>query len=489
MRRVLAVTVALLLVLAGVLLVRAASLPSLQPEAEALEPLVVDEDGAVARLAGAVRFATISEEDRSRTDTAAFRAFHAYLEASFPRTHRALRVDTVGGLSLLYTWGGADPDLPPVVLMAHQDVVPADSTGSWTHPPFGGVVADGHVWGRGTLDDKGSLVAILEAVETLLGSGFLPLRTVHLAFGHDEEIGGTRGAAAMARTLDARGVDQYALVLDEGGAVVRGMIPGMEGAAALVGIAEKGYADVELVVEGRGGHSSTPPRETAVGILARALARLEEHPFPVRLAGPTEAMFTWLAPEMPLVPRALFANLWLTRPAVERILVSGPTTAATVRTTTAPTMLSGSEKPNVLPLRARAVVNHRILPGETRATVVERVREVVDDDRVAARLLGEDGADPSPVSRVDGRAFRTLARTIREVLGPDEVVVAPYLVLGGTDAKHFASRSDRVYRFLPAPVGDGDLARMHGVDERLAVASHLTAVRFYHRLLENVAGG
>ncbi len=488
MRRVLAVVAVLLVVLAGVLAGRALTLPSLQPEAEPLEPLRLDEAGAVARLAGAVRFPTVSWEDRDRTDTAAFRAFHAYLEASFPQVHQALRVDTVGDLSLLYTWGGEDGDLPPVVLMAHQDVVPAEGAG-WTHPPFAGVVEGGWVWGRGTMDDKGSLVAILEAVETLLDAGFRPLRTVHLAFGHDEEVGGVRGAAAVARTLAARGVDEYALVLDEGGAVVRGMVPGMDGSAALVGVAEKGYLNVELVVEGAGGHSSTPPRETAVGILARALARLEGDPFPARLAGPSEAMFRWLAPEMPLGPRTLFANLWLTRPLVEWMLASEPATAAAVRTTTAPTMLEGSEKPNVLPLRARAVVNHRILPGETRASVVERVRAVVDDPRVAVRPVEEGSSDPSPVSGVDGRAFRTLGRTIREVLGPEEAVVAPFLLMAGTDAKHFAALSDRVYRFLPAPVGPEDLARMHGVDERLSAESHLTAVRFYHRLLENAAGG
>jgi len=480
----------LLALLVIVLLVRGATLSSLQPQVDPLPPVAVDEEGVVARLSEAVRIATISPQDPADRDSAAFLAFHALLEERWPRVHQRLARETVNGLSLLYTWEGRDSSLEPVVLMAHQDVVPVEPerVAAWSHPPFQGEVAQGYVWGRGTMDDKASLVAILEAVEMLLAEGFQPRRTVYLVFGHDEEVGGDRGAAAMAALLEERGVEEYALVLDEGGAVVRDMIPGMAGAAALVGIAEKGYVNVELLVDREGGHSSSPPASTAIGILSRAVTRLEEDPFPARLDGPSREMFRWLAPEMPLPARTAFANLWLSGPLLRRALLAEDASAAMLRTTTAVTVVEGGGKANVLPTRARAVVNHRIRPGETMESVLERDRRVVADPRVGVRLNDLLGDEPSPVSDVEGPAFVELATTIREVLADENVVVAPYLVIGGTDAKHFARASSNVFRFLPAPVGDGDLQRMHGLDERLPVTALFTSVRFYHRLLQRFAG-
>lgn len=479
--------VGLLVLLVAVLVWRADHMPSRQAPPEAALDIAVDGDAAAERLAGAIRFPTISHERVEDTDTAAFLALHDYFETTYPLVHAGLARETVAGLSLLYTWEGTDPRAEPVVLMGHMDVVPVipGTEQDWEHGAFSGDVVDGEVWGRGSMDDKVSVVSILEAVEALLAEGYRPRRTVYLAFGHDEEVGGVRGAAAIARLLSERGAPPYALVLDEGGAVVRDMIPGVDGPVAIVGIAEKGYVNLQLLVEGPGGHSSVPPPHTNIGILAQAIHRLEENPFPARFEGVAETMFGYLAPEMSLGARLAFANLWLTRTPVTHLLQRSPETASMVRTTTAVTIVEGGVKANVLPITARAVVNHRIMPGETRESVLERVRRVIDDERVQVSIHGDEGVDPSPVSNVEGAAFQMLARTIRQTMAPEEVVVTPYLVMGGTDAKHYSGTSDAVFRFLPAPVGAEAMELAHGTNERMSVVGLVASIRFFQQLIRN----
>jgi carboxypeptidase PM20D1 len=477
----------LIVVLAAVVSVRAVRLPSLQGEAQTPVSIDVDADAAVARFAGAIRIPTISNERVEDTDTAAFVAMHQYFADHYPLVHERLTRETVADLSLLYTWQGTDPELDPVVLMGHQDVVPVipGTEADWTHPPFSGDVADGAVWGRGSMDDKVSVVAILEAVEALLAQGFQPRRTTYLAFGHDEEVGGVRGAAAIARLLEERGAEPYAFVTDEGGAIVKGMIPGIEKAVAIVGVGEKGYVNLELRVDGPGGHSSSPPAQTNIGILAEAISELEEDPFPARFEGPSQLLFDYLAPEMAFGPKAVFANLWLFRPAVAWALAGSPETAAMVRTTTAATIINGGVKANVLPITASATVNFRIMPGETMQTVLERVRAVIDDDRVQVSIKGDEGVDPSPVSDPTAPQFQMLARTIRQVMSGEDVVVAPFLVPGGTDAKYYSGRSNAVFRFIPATLEASAMSLAHGTNERMPVESYLSSVRFFQQLIRN----
>lgn len=450
---------------------------------EAVQP-PVDAQAAAARLAGALRFPTVSHQEAARVDSGAFRGLHAYLAEAFPRVHAALRRDTVGGLSLLYTWPGQDSTLEAVLLMAHQDVVPADDSldARWRHPPFAGVVAEGAVWGRGALDDKSGVVGMLEAAELLLAEGFRPRRTVYLAFGHDEEVGGARGAAAIAARLQAEG-RRLAFVLDEGGLVTDGAPLGLGRPVALVGVAEKGYLSLTLSAEDAGGHSSTPPRLTAAGRVARAVAALQANPFSARLDGATALLFDAVGPHLPFAQRLAFANLWLMRPLVLQQLAAQPTTDAMIRTTTAPTMLQGSAKDNVLPTRATAVVNFRILPGETVAGVTERARRVVGDAAVALAPLGV-AMEPSPVSDVGGEAYRMLAHTIRQTAAPD-VLVAPYLVVGATDSRHFLPLTASVFRFNGAAVTPEELDGMHGLNERVSVAAYARAVGFFYQLLRN----
>ena len=480
----------LLVMVAGIVSIRAVRLPSLQGDAQAPVSIEVEADAAVQRFAGAIRIPTISHERVEDTDTAAFLALHQYFQDSYPLVHQHLTRETVADLGLLYTWEGSDPGLEPVVLMGHQDVVPVipGTEGDWTHAPFSGDVADGAVWGRGSMDDKVSVVAILEAAEALLAEGYQPRRTIYLAFGHDEEVGGVRGASGIARLLGERGAEPYAFVLDEGGVIVRGMIPGIDKPVAIVGVSEKGYVNLELRVDGPGGHSSAPPAQTNIGILAEAISELEEHPFPARFEGAAQGLFDYLAPEMSFLPKAVFANLWLFRPVVVWGLERSPQTAAMVRTTTAVTIVGGGVKANVLPITASAIVNHRIMPGETKETVLERVRAVIDDERVQVSIHGDEGVDPSPVSDSSGPPFQMLAKTIRQVMGGEEVVVAPFLVPGGTDAKYYSGRSTNVFRFIPATVAADALELAHGTNERMPVDGFLCSIRFFQQLIRNVDG-
>jgi carboxypeptidase PM20D1 len=485
MKRALVALLAVLVLLLAVMLVRTARFGAEEVQAPAAAAYTAPA-GAAERLAEGIRIPTVSNQDSARFGTAAFAAFHALLRQRFPRVHGGLRRETVAGYSLLYTWPGADPRLPPVLLMGHMDVVPVEpgTEARWARPPFSGALQGGFVWGRGALDDKVSVMGTLEAVEMLLAEGFAPRRTVLLAYGHDEETGG-RGAQATAALLRGRGVRPW-MVVDQGGVIGRGLMPGVERPTALVGIAEKGFVSVELEVETEGGHSSMPPRHGSIGRLSAAIARLEDAPLPARLDGPALQLFGRVGPEMPFAQRMVFANLWLTRSLVIRTLAGAPSSNAMIRTTTAPTIFQAGTKENVLPSRARAVVNFRILPGDSVAGVVAHVRRTVADTSIRVRAMETFSSEPSPVSRTDGEPFRVLERSIRQS-APD-AVVAPYLVVGGTDARHYAGLSDAVYRFIPVRMEQADLDRIHGTDERIAVRDYEAAIGFYRQLLLNAAG-
>ena len=484
MSKIVAALAVLLLALAIVVAVRTARLAPVARDARQQVALPLQNDSLLAQhLAGAIRFRTISMQD-SGPALAPMRAFHAYLAQTFPRTYATLEHEIVPPANLLFRWAGTDSTLEPIVMMSHMDVVPveAGTESGWTHPPFSGDLADGFVWGRGSLDDKVGVLGALEAVEQLVARGHRPRRTVYLAFGDDEEVEG-HGAAAIVALLKSRGVHPL-VAIDEGSAIVRGVIPNITRPVGLIGIAEKGHMSVRLAVQGAGGHSSMPPARTAVGVLARAIDRLETHPLPARLDEAVAGMLTELGREMPLSSRMAMANLWLTRPLVIRMLARAPATDATLRTTTAPTMIQGSPKENVLPIRAQAIVNFRIIPGETPETVLEHVRRVVDDTTVSI-ALAEPPSPPSPVSSTTSAAYRTLARDIA-ALEPD-AIVAPSLVLGATDARQYAGYARDVYRFLPMRIGPADLDRVHGTNERIGVHDYARGVAFTTLLISHLS--
>jgi len=437
---------------------------------------------AARHLSAAIRFRTVSHQDPAQDDRQQWRDLRDFLARTYPATHRALKRELVNGDGLLYTWPGSDPAARPILLMAHQDVVPVEpgTESSWTHPPFDGTIADGFVWGRGALDDKASLISIMEAVESLVTDGFRPRRTVYIASGFDEEVGGHQGAAAIAALLASRNV-RLEYVLDEGRAVVEGLVPDVSRPVALIGVAEKGFVSAELTCEMEGGHSSMPPPATAVGVLAAAIDRLERHQMPARLRGVTRENLRSLAPYMPFGRRMMLSNLWLFGPFVTRALEREPVTNAAVRTTTAPTIFQAGVKENLLPSRARAVVNFRILQGDSVAGVLDHVRRVVADERVTVRRLEGTVSEPSPESSTASPAYRAIAAGAL-AFAPD-AVASPSLFVGGTDSRYFAGLADDVYRFSPARLRAEDLKRIHGTNERYAVDQLAPAIDFYRRIL------
>jgi carboxypeptidase PM20D1 len=443
--------------------------------------------GAADRLAGAIRLQTVSAGEPTTFDGEAFRTFHLYLEKAFPLVHSRLRREVVGSYSLLYTWNGTDAAADPILLIGHMDVVPIESGTEkhWTHDPFGGQIANGFIWGRGAIDNKSAVLGTLEAVELLLAEGFSPSRTVFLAFGHDEEIGGGGGAREIAALLKRRGAAPE-MVLDEGGVIADGVLSGIHAPVALVGIAEKGFVTIELTARTAGGHSSLAPSQSAIGMVSAAITKLEGNPMPARLDGPTRQMFDHIGREYPGLQRVLFANLWLTRPMVIRTLQKNPATNAMVRTTTAATIFQAGSKDNILPTLARAVINVRILPGDSIRAVTEHVTRVVDDNRIAIAVGGRFAAEPSHVSRTDSEAFQTLQRTIRSIV--PHALVTPYLVSVVTDARHYDELSENVFRFLPLTLNPNDLERIHGIDERLEIREYENAIRVYRQLVVNAAG-
>lgn len=484
-KKILLILFVLLIVgFAGFLLYNTFNLKSKQIQVETLPSVKVETQSAAQRLSLAVRFQTASTAESAQTKAEEFQKFHQFLQESFPKTHRLLTKETIGEHSLLYTWRGSDTNLKPIILMAHQDVVPVDETtvNQWTHQPFAGDIAEGFVWGRGTLDDKSSLMSIFETIEMLLNENYQPKRTIYLVFGHDEEIGGKKGAIPIAKLLKERGVNAE-FVLDEGGSITDKVLKGVENSAALAGIAEKGYLSLELTVEAAGGHSSQPPKNTAVGVLSKAITRLEDNPFPGEINGVTAQMFDKIAPEMAFNQKIFLANLWVFRPLVNYQLSNAPSSNATLRTTTAPTMFNAGIKDNVLPNKATAIVNFRILPGETVESVTDYVTKTVGDERVKITPYGENRWNPSPVSDVNSPTFQLVEKTIRQTF--PETIVAPYLMLGASDSRHFAEISPNIYRFSPMKVNSEDLLRIHGINERISVENYSQGIGFYYNLIKN----
>jgi len=461
---------------------RAFLLESKQVPARASGEVAVAPD-APQRLARALQFRTVTKRDPAALDSAAYRGLYRYLETTFPAVHQTLDTTHVHDLSRLYTWQGRNASAAPVVLMAHTDVVPVEDEGraDWTHGPFSGTVADGSVWGRGALDDKASVVAILEALATMMDGGERPTRTVHVAVGHDEEVGGSRGAKALAARVTDGGT-RPAIVVDEGGAITKGALPGLDRPLAVVGIAEKGYLSVELEATAPGGHSSAPPDSTSIEILNDALGRLLDRPLPSRLDGVMGRTLRYVAPEMGGGMRLVLANQWLTAPGLKWALNQEPATKAATRTVQVPTRLDAGVKDNVIPTSARATVNYRILPSQSVDAVLEHLRSTIGD--LPVTIETGQASEPTSVSSIDGRPFRVLHRTIREVTS-DSVVVAPYLVPGATDSRYYADATEHVYRFLPYTLTPEDRGLIHGTNERIAVEDYRTMVRFYVQLLRN----
>ncbi len=449
------------------------------PPDPAIEP---DVSGTVflEHLGAAIRIDTTSHDDRSRIDTDHLIAFHRFLEETYPLVHENCTREIIAEYSLLYTWHGTDLGVDPILLMAHMDVVPveADTESDWTEPPFSGAIAHDHLWGRGALDDKGPLIATIEAVEHLLRSGFEPTRTILMAFGHDEEIGGSQGARVVASTLREREIAPW-FVIDEGGFVIDELPLLSDGPVALIKVAEKGFVNVALTSRGEGGHSSMPPKSTAVGAMGRAVHRIEQNPMPPRV-GVLADMFRALGPRMTSKTRSIMTNLKVTAPVVAKLLSSKPTTNALIRTTSAVTVISGGHKANVLPQEATAIVNFRIIPGDTVDDVLAHVCQVVGPDIEVQIADGHDSRDPSPSSSTESGAWRTVTTAVEETF--PEAITAPWILIAATDSRYYDDFAGDVYGFVPFTI-PSEGSGYHDTNERVRTADAERAVSFYCHLI------
>jgi carboxypeptidase PM20D1 len=437
-------------------------------------------DTPAERLGEAVQFETISFQDRSKINYAEFRGFHGFLQTSYPRVFTQLAVETVNDYSLLIRWPGSEPDLAPILFTGHMDVVPIEpgTEGDWPYPPFAGVVADERIYGRGTLDDKQGVLSILEAAESLLAEGFVPPRTLVFAFGHDEEINGKAGAGKLAVRMRELGL-HFAWMVDEGGFLISDnpLLPGKS--VAIVNIAEKGYLTLTLVATGEGGHSSRPPKISTIGRLAGALEKIENNPFPTRLVEPVEAMLESMAPYVDQPTRFVFDNLWLTGGIVAEQMSDDPMTNSFVRTTTALTMFSAGVKENVVPQRAEAKVNFRLLPGDTPESVVERITALVDDPEV--EISYSEWYHIPGVSDYKGGGFSVISAAVASVY--PQAVVVPSLLVATTDTRHYIDLADNQYRFQGMMIEISQGNSVHGTNEYVGVQSYENSIEVARQMM------
>ncbi|WNC68763.1 M20 family peptidase [Thalassotalea nanhaiensis] len=447
------------------------------------QKVTVDVNKAVDTFSKAIQIATISNDYPAPVTPEPFLAFHQHLIDSFPAVHSFSSREIINNYSLVYKFAGTDESLKPILYMGHMDVVPVDqdTLDKWSHAPFSGTVADGKIWGRGAIDDKSTVMALMEAMELTLKQGVPPKRTLYFAFGHDEEIGGSQGAKKVAEYFQQQGVS-FEFVLDEGGLITEGMINIVDQPLAIIGIAEKGFMNIRLIAERPGGHSSMPPENTGPGILAQAIVKLEENKFPATVKY-TNITFDAVGSHSDLGTRFVMANQWLTEPLILDQMLKEQRTAAGVRTTTAVTMLKGSSKSNILPTKASAVANFRILPGETTDTVLEYVKSVINDDRISYEVFMAN--NPSKVSSTESLGYKLISQTIREFA--NDALVAPYLVMGGTDSKYFYPLTDSVYRFLMMRVTPETMKIVHGIDEHISIENYIMSIQYFHELLRKSA--
>ena len=440
-------------------------------------------NSAEQKLAKSLTIKTISQQDPSNVDVEQFKAFHEFLQEAFPLIHKHLTREFVNNFSLLYTWKGSVSSLKPAIFLAHIDVAPISpgTEGDWEHPPFEGIIDEKFIWGRGTLDCKGFLISIMEAVEHLLTENYKPKRTIYLGFGHDEEVGGWEGAYNIARLLKLRDV-QAEYVIDEAGFIVDGEPLNVNKPIAAIGIAEKGRLNLKLQVRGDGGHSSMPPRHTTISILSSAIENLEKKQFPSRLHEIILKTFSHLSPEMPRSLRFVFKNKWLFGKLIKHTLSTIKAMNAMIRTTSAPTIIEGGTMDNVIPQKASAIVNFRMLPGDSIDYITSQVKKKIKNPRLEIIKIGR-AWEASPISSIQSVGFNILKQTLEENF--PETVLAPFLVIGGTDAKHYAKLSDSVYRFGPLRVGKDDQERAHGTNERIERNNFEECIQFYMAMIRN----
>ncbi len=442
------------------------------------KPLLVLNDSCINHLQQAVKFKTISFDDHSKIDTNAFISFRNFLIATYPNVFKTMNPEIINGFSLILKWKGKSKDKKPIILLAHQDVVPIEEAtlNKWSVKPFSGDIKNGFIYGRGTIDDKGSLIAILESAEILIKENFIPETDVYFIFGHDEEASGLQGAQVIAKLFKKRNINP-AFVLDEGGIITKTKIPGLQKPTAVVGISEKGYVTLDLKINVPGGHSSMPEETTALDEMAKAIVKLKENPFKPEMGYVLNAFLDHIGPEMPFLSKMAMANREIFKPLIYSTYAKSAAGSAVIRTTTATTIFKSGIKTNVIPGQADASVNFRTQPGTSQIDVINHVRKVIDNTNI--QITERSGSsETNQVAKVDDASFKYMQQTLNNFY--PELVVAPYLVLGATDGRYFGNITSQVFRFIPFTDPEG----FHGVNERIQITDFKRGISFYYQFLK-----
>jgi len=449
------------------------------------EIVEIDSIKAVKHLSKSITYKTISFEDPSLIDSTEFLSFNQFLRDSYPLTFSSLEERNFSKYSMLLKWnGGQNFESNPILLMAHSDVVPIENSDDWIEPPFSGLIKDNYIIGRGAIDDKSSLISILEAIEYLLSKNFIPSRDIYISIGHDEENTGKDGNAIISKTLKNEGV-YFDMILDEGSIVSDGIVKGIDLPIAMIGIAEKGYASFELICNYKAGHSSMPGDITTIGKLAKAINRLQVKPMNSKIIKPIKYFFEFLGPEMSFQDRFFLSNMSFFKSTITSKLKESPVTSAMISTTMAPTIISGGFKSNALPETSRAVINCRIRQGNSVEKVRKHIIKTINDSDIVVKILQDDFiSQPSKVSSIISSEFDIIHKTIKQIF--NEVVVAPGLVVATTDSRHYEDISKNIYRFMPLVLNEDDISMIHGKNEKISKDSFLKMIQFYIQFIENI---
>ncbi len=444
-----------------------------------------DKEAVFSRLSKAIQFRTVSTGELPKDLHEQFKKFNDFLFSNYRKALSKLSLKFESESSLLFSLQGKSKELNPILLITHSDVVGTQFSAAnfWEHPPFSGFIDETHIWGRGALDNKSAVLGVFEAIESLSAvDDWRPDRTIYIAVTHDEEVGGHKGAARIAKYLESQNIRPY-FILDEGQAVTKGVIPNVTEPVALIGVTQKGYMTLELSAEGEGGHSMIPPKATAIAKLGKAISKLTESRLPPKMTGPIKGMFRQLSFHVDFPTNVMLYHTWLTEPIMNMSLERAPSTDALIKTSMSVNMISGGIAENVLPKRASALINYRIAPHNSSAEILEHVIKVIKDFDVKVRVVSHI-EEPAPITNHESEAFALVSETISGSY--PNAIIAPSITLSTTDSRHFINQTESIFRFSPIFLNKEDLPRFHGINERISKQNYLQMIDFYRLLLGSI---